>query len=141
MPITKGSQAAHERALKAAATRKRNKATDGAPSFPTSYHATPTRHVTRDLTMKQTPPRTKHPFTLPTSKKAVRALSNAELQRQFNYWWHVKGTDMPKRRNADTIVYELREELRRRAQAGYNDLPRIQTHRAARGVRKERGRK
>lgn len=136
--ITKGSPEARARALKAAETRRKRKTP---PPFPTSYHATPTRHVTRDLRLKQTPARVKHPYKLPASLAAVRKLDNIELQRQYNYWWHVKGTDIPKRRNADQVIYELRNEMRRRAQSTYGDIPRIKAHRARRGVRKERGRK
>lgn len=111
------------------------------PAFPASYHATPTRHVTRDLRLKQTPVRVRHPYKLPASRAAVRKLDNIELQRQYNYWQHVKGADMPKRKNADIVVDELKQEMRRRAESTYGDLPRIKAHRARRGVRKERGRK
>ena len=180
MPITKGSQAAHERALKAAETRRRNQSnreldtfippgstgemaeemrqyraapitrklravknprTQKAPSFPKSYHATPTRHVTRDLRMKE-PKRKKHTVPAPRSAKAVRAMSNAELEKAYRYWWEGIGRDrsipIPARMGGE-LPYTIRDEHRKRAQAGYSELPRIKAHRARRGVKKQRG--
>ena len=142
MPITKGSQAAHERALKAAATRKRNKAARGeSPAFPKSYHATPTRHVTRDLRMKE-PTRKKHTVPAPRSAKAVRAMSNADLAKAYHYWFEGIGRDksipIPARMGGE-LPYTIRDEYRKRAREGYSDLPRIKAHRARRGVKKQRG--
>ena len=141
MTIRKGSREAHERSLKAAETRRRNKANGRAPAFPASYHARPTQHVTRDLRLKQTPAKKQHPYKLPASRKAVHALSNIELQRQYNYWRGVRGMDMPKQRNADYVIDELKQEMRRRAVSTYGDIPRIKEHRARRGVKKQRGEK
>ena len=118
MPIS--HEAAVARAKKAAATRARNRAARGeAPAFPNSYHARPTQHVTRDLRLKQTPKQIKHPLAFPKSKKAVRAMSTADLQRQYEYWGNIPGKDMPKRRNADTIFYAIKEELRYRANPNF----------------------
>lgn len=178
----KGSRAAHERALKAAETRRRNRqnaynerlqrempgltVTRNAPitrklrnplatprkarekkppPFPTSYHATPTRHVTRDLKMKELKPKSKrHSMIAPKSVKQIRAMDNAELERQYRYWWQGIGRDksipVPKRMGGE-LPYKLREEHDRRYTAGHGNLPRIQAHQARRGVKKQRGAK
>lgn len=112
------------------------------PAFPKNYHATPTRHVTRDLRMKA-PKRKRHTYTFPASKAAIKRLDNAALQRQYRYWWQGVGRDksLPVPARADKLVYDLRDEHNRRAAATYGDLPRIQAHRARRGVRKQKGQK
>ena len=149
MPIS--HEAAVARAKKAAATRAYNKAHGipagsarrKAPPFPSGYHAkpTPTRHVTRDLRLKQTPKKPRF-RKLPT-KKSLQTMSNAELEREYRYWWenaeHMPMQYAPKA--ADRRVYEIRDEHARRAEETHGDLPRIQAHRARRGVKKQRGRK
>lgn len=113
------------------------------PAFPKSYHATPTRHITRDLRMKE-PKRGRHSVPAPRSAKAVRAMSNAELARAYNYWWKGIGRDrsipVPARMGG-SLPYTIRDEYQKRAVATHGDLPRIKAHQARRGVRKERGRK
>ena len=154
--IKAGSPEAHARALKAAATRAANRAATGSmtrveaktagkipPPFPRSYHGHATRHVTRDLRMKE-PKRKGHPVPAPRSAKAVRAMSNAELARAYHYWWEGIGRDrtipVPARMGGE-LPYTIRDEYRKRAAATHGDLPRIKEHRARRGVRKERGKK
>lgn len=177
----KGSKAAHDRAVKAAETRRRNKRNrtidelvseypgmaevmryeraapitrklrsvgsaqprkKKAPAFPTSYHATPTRHVTRNLKLKQTAAKKKHSVPAPRSAKAVRAMSNAELAKAYHYWWEGIGRDktipVPARMGGE-LPYTIRDEYRTRGWATHGDLPRIKEHRARRGVRKQRG--
>ena len=169
MPIQKGSRAAHERALKAAETRRRNRASGtynalrgddelpaygksapksayNPPAFPKSYHATPTRHVTRDLKMKEAkkPARKRHTVPAPRSAKAVRAMSNAELAKAYHYWWEGIGRDRsipePARMGGE-LPYTIRDEYQKRAAATHGELPRIKAHRARRGVKKQRGSK
>ena len=109
MPITKGSRAAHERSLKAAETRRRNKASGGAPAFPASYHARPTQHVTRDLRMKQT---VKKPKQHRIALKKIRTASTADLEAAYaemnsGHWTWGRGDD--------DRYYGIKDELRARA--------------------------
>ena len=122
MPITKGSRAAHERSLKAAETRRRNRnATVGMtraeakmegripPPFPREYHGSATRHVTRDLRMKQT---IKKPKQHRIALKKIRTASTAELEAAYadmnsGHWEWGRGDDD---RN-----YGIKNELRARA--------------------------
>lgn len=114
MPIIKGSHAAHERALKAAETRRRNRMagiTKQAPPFPASYHAAPTRHVTRDLRLKQTPKRTPKPKQSRLSIRDIRKADTAELEQAFQRMnapeWQFGAGD-------DRRYYAIKSELRLR---------------------------
>lgn len=150
MPITKGSQAAHERALKAAATRKRNKAARGAsPAFPKSYHATPTRHVTRDLRLKYPKTTLRKPLT----KAQVKRATNDQLRDEVAYWGNIRGS-LIKTRAQDNAYYAAKDELNARAnprigtfvaeygrgrKAKAHKVERLEAHRMRRGVKKQRG--
>ena len=128
MPPKKGSRAAHEGALKAAETRRRNKSLGKyraryaeehaenmrdngqlTPAFPTSYHARPTQHVTRDLRLKQT---VKKPKQHRIALKKIRTASTAELEAVYNemnsgHWEWGRGDD--------DRYYGIKGELRARA--------------------------
>lgn len=131
MPITKGSRAAHERALKAAETRKRNRATGitkQAPPFPTSYHATPTRHITRDLRLKQTPKRLPKPKQSRLSIRNIRKADTTELRAAYE---HMNASGWQWGPGDERRYYGIQDELRLRAnpntalamqRAGYRDI-------------------
>lgn len=151
--ITKGSPEARARALKAAETRRRNRGGKAAaPPFPTSYHATPTRQVTRDLQLKY---RVKKPKQARLSVRGVKKASNDELRHAYhemNSAQWVWGT------GDDTRYYAIKDELRLRAnpklrtyleehpsrgkkKAADAREQRLGAHRARRGVKKQRGAK
>lgn len=113
MPISK--EAAHARAVKAAATRARNKANGVAPAFPQSYHATPTRHVTRDLRMKQTVKQPKQ------TRIALRDIRKADTQALRGAYNQMNAGGWKWGRGDDTRYYAIKEELRARA-SGNNAL-------------------
>lgn len=148
MTITKGSRAAHERALKAAETRRRNadnrsrsafvatypelesdmahvrsapvtrklravknpRGTRKPPAFPTSYHATPTRKVTRDLKMKY--PKARKLISL----RGIRKASTEELEADFEYMNRPRReTGIANTSANDKRYYAIKDELRARA--------------------------
>ena len=107
--ITKGSPEAHARAMKAAETRRRN-AGNRAPAFPKSYHATPTRHVTRDLKMKY--PKARKLISL----RGIRKADTATLEADFEYMRRPRAeTGLANSLANSKRYYAIKDELRARA--------------------------
>lgn len=168
MPIQKGSRAAHERALKAAETRRRkqtNRELDAfippgstgemademhqyraapitrklrnplaaprtprkPPAFPKSYHATPTRHVTRDLKMKEVKkPRPRKLISL----RGIRKADTATLEADFEYMRRPrKETGLADSLANEKRYYAIKDELRARAN------PNLSLYLQRRGIR------
>lgn len=147
MSIEKGSRAAHERALKAAETRRRKKAiaqhTFGhVPAYSAKLEQ---RHNQRFKLRK------------PLTKAQVKKATNDQLRAEMDYWGHIPGPQI-KTRAQDTAYYNAKDELRMRAnprlatvvheisprshkerERRYNQ--RHAEHQARRGVKKQRGAK
>lgn len=146
MPIEKGSRAAHERAVKAAETRRYNKIRAGH-----SFGPVPSYNATAERRHNPKAPKLRKPLTRAGVKKA----SNDELRREMEYWGHIPGSRI-RTRAQDNAYYAAKEELRSRAyprigvfvaehgkgrKAKAHKIERLEAHRMRRGVRKERGKK